>query len=46
MNPALPSIVVVQKFMTALNNFPLLAVPFFILAAEIMNTGGITDRIF
>jgi tripartite ATP-independent transporter DctM subunit len=32
--------------MTALNSFPLMAVPFFILAADIMNSGGITDRIF
>ncbi len=28
------------------DSFPLLAVPFFILAGNIMNTGGITERIF
>jgi len=29
----------------SLNSFPLLAVPFFVLAGEIMNVGGITKRI-
>ncbi len=29
-----------------MDSFPFLAIPFFILAAEIMNTGGISDRIF
>ena len=28
-----------------LDNFPLLAVPFFILAGSLMNSGGITDRL-
>jgi tripartite ATP-independent transporter DctM subunit len=30
----------------SLNSFPLLAVPFFILAAEIMNSAKITERVF
>jgi tripartite ATP-independent transporter DctM subunit len=34
-----------QKFVLSLNTFPLLAVPCFILAGELMNTGGITRRI-
>ncbi len=46
MNPMLPPLTFMQKLLTALNNFPLLAVPFFILAAEIMNKGSITERIF
>jgi tripartite ATP-independent transporter DctM subunit len=35
-----------SKMMNAPNSFTLLAVPFFILAAQIMNNGGVTDRIF
>jgi tripartite ATP-independent transporter DctM subunit len=31
---------------SAFNSFLLLAVPFFLLAANLMNTGGITDRLF
>jgi len=34
------------KMMNAPNSFTLLGVPFFILAAQIMNCGGVTDRIF
>jgi len=34
------------KMMNAPNSFTLLGVPFFILAAQIMNGGGVTDRIF
>jgi tripartite ATP-independent transporter DctM subunit len=32
--------------MHGVNNFPLLAVPFFILAANVMNRGSVTHRIF
>lgn len=34
-----------QRLFMSLNSFPLLAVPLFILAGELMNTGGITRRI-
>lgn len=34
-----------QRMFMSLNSFPLLAVPFFILAGELMNVGGITRRI-
>ncbi len=34
------------KMMHGVNNFPLLAVPFFILAANVMNKGSVTPRIF
>jgi tripartite ATP-independent transporter DctM subunit len=34
------------KMMHGVNNFALLAVPFFILAANIMNKGSVTTRIF
>lgn len=34
------------KLVGALESFPLLAVPFFLLAAKIMNAVGVTDRLF
>jgi tripartite ATP-independent transporter DctM subunit len=36
----------IQNFSLGVNSFPLLAVPFFILAGNLMNSGGITQRIF
>lgn len=38
-------IAVVQRMVTALNTFPLLAVPFFVLAGTIMARGGIAQRL-
>lgn len=35
-----------KRMIEGLASFPLLAVPFFVLAAEVMNAGGISDRIF
>jgi tripartite ATP-independent transporter DctM subunit len=34
-----------QNMVAGIDSFPLLAVPFFILAGELMNTGGISKRI-
>ncbi len=36
-------IIVVQRMVSALNSFPLLAVPFFVLAGTIMSRGGIAE---
>ena len=38
-------IIVVQRMVTALDSFPLLAVPFFVLAGTIMARGGIAERL-
>lgn len=35
-----------QQFIGQLSNMPLIAIPFFILAGELMNCGGVTRRIF
>lgn len=43
---SLPAVVVVHRMVNGVDSFPLLAVPFFILAGSLMNYGGITDRIF
>lgn len=41
-----PYTIIAQRMVYGVNSFPLLAIPFFILAGKIMNLGGITDRIF
>ena len=41
-----PSAVVIHRMTAGIDSFVLLAIPFFILAGNLMNTGGITRRIF
>ncbi|MGP1396556.1 MAG: TRAP transporter large permease, partial [Inquilinaceae bacterium] len=41
-----PDLVVIHRMVNGVDSFPLLAVPFFILAGSLMNTAGITNRIF
>jgi tripartite ATP-independent transporter DctM subunit len=41
-----PPMVVAHRMINGVDSFPLLAVPFFILAGNLMNTSGITERIF
>ncbi len=43
---SIPSMVVAHRMVNGVDSFPLLAVPFFILAGALMNSGGITERIF
>lgn len=42
----MPSVAVVHSMINGIDSFPLLAIPFFILAGNLMNTGGITNKIF
>ena len=42
----MPAGIVPQKVAQSVNSFPLLAAPLFILMGNIMNSAGITDRIF
>ncbi|MBP1933332.1 TRAP transporter large permease [Ammoniphilus resinae] len=42
----IPLTVVTQRLIAGVDSFPLLAVPMFILAGEIMNVSGITTRLF
>lgn len=42
---AIPNMVVFTKMFNGLSGFTLLAVPLFILAANLMNEGGITDKL-
>lgn len=41
-----PDVIVMHRMINGVDSFPLLAVPFFILAGNLMNTAGITNRIF
>lgn len=42
----MPDLVVLHNMVNGINSFPLIAVPFFILAGHLMNTSGITTKIF
>ncbi len=41
----IPLLLVPKQMFSGVDSFPLLAVPFFILAGNLMNTGGITKRL-
>jgi len=43
---SLPNFTAIQRMVAGANTYPLLAVPFFIFAGNLMNTGGVTKRIF
>jgi TRAP-type C4-dicarboxylate transport system permease large subunit len=42
----LPPTVVIHRMISGIDSFPLLAVPFFIFAGNLMNHAGITNRIY
>ncbi len=42
----IPISVIPQVMVSLFENFPFLAIPFFALAGQLMNIGGVTDRIF
>lgn len=41
-----PAVVLIHTMINGVDSFPLLAIPFFILAGHLMNTAGITNKIF
>jgi tripartite ATP-independent transporter DctM subunit len=41
-----PEIAVIHRMVNGVDSFPLLAVPFFIMAGNLMNSAGITKRIY
>ncbi|CDQ18893.1 C4-dicarboxylate transporter, DctM subunit [Halobacillus karajensis] len=43
---AIPVQFLMKELVTSVDSFPLMAVPFFILAGEIMGKGGISERLF
>ncbi|CTQ55952.1 Neu5Ac permease [Roseibium album] len=46
MSDVMPTSIGVQKIASVSQSFPLLAVPFFVLAGHLMNESGITERLF
>ena len=42
---SLPWLVVAQQIYAALDKYPLVAIPFFILAGNLMEAGGISERL-
>ena len=40
-----PNLLIVQRMFTSLDNFPFMAIPFFILAGDMMQCGGISARL-
>lgn len=46
LDEAMLVMMITQRMYASTTSFPLLAIPFFILAGSLMNTGGITKRIF
>jgi TRAP-type mannitol/chloroaromatic compound transport system permease large subunit len=41
-----PELVVLHRMVGGIDSFPLLSIPFFVLAGALMNSSGITARIF
>lgn len=41
-----PAVIMFQKMIAGADNFVLVAIPLFVLTGNLMNAGGITDRIF
>jgi TRAP-type C4-dicarboxylate transport system permease large subunit len=41
-----PDLIAAQRMVAGVDSFPLLAVPFFILAGNLMNSAGVTGRIY
>lgn len=41
-----PPVAAVQKMLTGIDSYTLLAIPLFVLAGQLMNVGGVTRRIF
>jgi len=46
MTKSIPDFVVIHRMYGGVDSFPLLAVPFFIFAGNLMNSAGITNRIY
>lgn len=44
-NGSVPLVIVPQMIANGLDSYNVIAIPFFILAAQIMNRGGVTDRL-
>ncbi len=46
LDQSVPPLVVLHRMASGVDSFPLLAVPFFVMAGSLMNSAGITERIY
>ncbi|HSB78757.1 MAG TPA: TRAP transporter large permease [Candidatus Methylomirabilis sp.] len=42
----IPMVIVTSRMFAGLDSFPMMAIPFFLLAGNVMNASGMTDRLF
>ena len=45
LDPSIPDLVIIQRAFAGLDSFPLMAIPLFILAGELMGAGGVSKRL-
>lgn len=45
-DPVMPWVAVFHRMVSGVDSFPLIAVPFFVMAGSLMNSAGITERLF
>lgn len=45
-NERIPMVIITSRMFAALDSFPMMAIPFFLLAGNVMNASGMTDRLF
>jgi TRAP-type mannitol/chloroaromatic compound transport system permease large subunit len=46
LSEAVPDFTILHRMVNGVDSFPLLAIPFFILAGNLMNVAGLTNQIF
>ncbi|MGG5823553.1 TRAP transporter large permease [Falsiroseomonas sp. HW251] len=46
LDQSVPPLVVLHRMASGVDSFPLLAIPFFVMSGSLMNTAGITERIY
>jgi tripartite ATP-independent transporter DctM subunit len=46
MSERIPMVIVTSRMFAGMDSFPMMAVPFFLLAGNVMNASGMTDRLF
>ncbi len=45
-NERIPMVIITSRMFAGMDSFPMMAIPFFLLAGNVMNASGMTDRLF
>jgi tripartite ATP-independent transporter DctM subunit len=45
-NDRIPLVIITSRMFAAMDSFPMMAIPFFLLAGNVMNASGMTDKLF